>query len=453
MNLKNHPSSIAAKAGTQVQLTLPVAVLWDQSHVWGWICVETLTRFGVPFHLLSAREIADGHLARYRILIVPGGWAAHRVEALGAEGKDEIADFVRAGGGYLGFCGGAGLALSSPPALGLVPLKRMAPSERLPNASGGVWIRGTSSHPAWKDLPLHLPVSIWWPSQFATESLPGALALASYTEPGEDFRVADLPLGDLRQHDVNWNEWEKIYGINLDPGRLMNHTAINEIPLSLGKLVLSYPHLETPGDSWGNRLLLNILACLDREAAEALPGREAPVAPPCRFDIPPGHRTMEHLARMRDAADDLIAFGQRHLLWQWRRPWLLSWRRGIRGLEYGSLSVMVHAILAETPVMGTKDGASDPWTEPAGELAEKVRQFCGLAKQLLLQEKLASLTGSVKKLGSVNDSVDGMRKDLFGDGMSPDGLCRVLFGRLEDFLLEMSRLGRGRPESSSPVRC
>lgn len=420
----------------------PAAVLWDQSHVWGLICIETLTRLGIPFHLLSARDVASGRLDRYKVLVVPGGWASHRVQALGEDGKDRIGDFVRSGGSYLGFCGGAGLAMSSPPALGLVPLKRMDPSERLPNASGGVWIRGIPDHPAWKDLPLDLPVSVWWPSQFSTEVQPGARSLATYTETGEDFWVADLPLGDLQRHDVNWREWEILYGINLNPGRLMSHTAIHEIPLGRGRLVLSYPHLETPGDAWGNRLLLNMLGYLDREASRELPGREYPEAPRSSFDVPPGRSCLEHLALMENAAADLIAFGERHLLWQWRRPWLLRWRRGLRGLEYGALAALVRSIAAEAHCAAGTSGAHDPWLEPTAALAEEVRSFCGLAKWLLIEEKLASLNGSVKKLGRVNHSVDEMRKGLFGKGMSPDGYCKRLFSELEDFLLQIMRLGR-----------
>ena len=110
----------------------PVAVLWTQSLVWGLLCIDTLTRLEVPFRLVSASEICEDCLERFSILIVPGGWAVHKVRALGETGKLKIAKFIENGGSYIGFCGGAGLALSSPPALYLTPVRRMPLSERLP---------------------------------------------------------------------------------------------------------------------------------------------------------------------------------------------------------------------------------------------------------------------------------------------------------------------------------
>ena len=93
----------------------PVAVLWTRSLVWGLLCMDTLSALEVPFRLLSASEICEDCLDAFRILIVPGGWAAHKVRALGETGRLKIAGFIDEGGSYIGFCGGAGLALSSPP--------------------------------------------------------------------------------------------------------------------------------------------------------------------------------------------------------------------------------------------------------------------------------------------------------------------------------------------------
>ncbi|MCE5244578.1 MAG: BPL-N domain-containing protein [Syntrophobacteraceae bacterium] len=422
----------------------PVAVFWDQSHVWGLICLDTLTRYCAPFHLVSAAEIASGCLDRYRVLVVPGGWASHKVQALGVEGKNRIEDFIRSGGSYLGLCGGAGLAMASPPSLGMVSLKRMPFAERLANASGRVLVRGNPDHPAWKDLSPNLPVSVWWPSQFAEGGCPGVLSLATYAEPGEDFCVADLPLEDLLQHDVDWCEWEKSYGINLNPGKLMGHTAINEVPLGRGRLILSYPHLETPGDSWGNRLFLNILAYLDGESSHARACREHPEVPRSRFDSRPGRGTLRHVAGMRDAADALIAFGERQMLWQWRHPWLLRWRRGIRGLEYGTLAVMARALFQAVHTAEDSGGAADPWQESAADLARKTGEFCELSRRLLLEEKLATQNGKIQKLGSVNLAVDGLRKELFGSGMSAEGSFKTVLDGMCDFLLQILRLSPGR---------
>ena len=253
----------------------PVAVFWDQSLLWGLICLETLQQLGVPFQLLCAKEIAGGSLNRHRVLLVPGGWASHKVHALAEAGKMQVRQFVERGGSYLGFCGGAGLALSSPPSLGLVPLKRMPLAERLPNASGEIWVQGAPDHPIWEGLPSSLPVCIWWPSQFVMKATSESLCLATYAAPGEDFWVADLSFSDLPEKSVPWREWEAIYGINLDPSRLLGHPAIVEARRGKGKLILSYPHLDTPEHPWANRLFLRSLQYLDREAAPYFPRKVA----------------------------------------------------------------------------------------------------------------------------------------------------------------------------------
>ncbi|MGD9504429.1 MAG: hypothetical protein AB7W37_05940, partial [Syntrophobacteraceae bacterium] len=80
----------------------PIAVYWDASLVWGMICVETLQRLDIPFHLLSGEDIAGGWLGRYRVLLVPGGWASHKLRSLGREGEEAVHRFVSEGGSYIG---------------------------------------------------------------------------------------------------------------------------------------------------------------------------------------------------------------------------------------------------------------------------------------------------------------------------------------------------------------
>jgi hypothetical protein len=418
----------------------PVAVLWDQSLLWGLICLESLQRLGVPCRLLSGREIAEGALEPYRVLVVPGGWASHKVNALAEAGKTQVRQFVEKGGSYLGFCGGAGLALSSPPSLGLVPLKRMPLSERLPNASGEIWIQGVPDHPIWEDLPLTLPVCIWWPSQFVMKGAFKSLFLATYAAPGADFRVADLAFSDLHDVSVPWQEWERIYGINLDPAKLLGHPAIVEAQRGKGRLILSYPHLDTPGHAWGNRLFLSCLRYLDGLAGRHLHGRVAALerqAPPC---IRPEAPALQLIQEAKEAADALIAFGERHLLWNWRRPWLLSWRRGLRGLEYGTLAVvMTHLLDGMLKLSGENPRGDDPWHAAAQQIKEKVVSFSYLAKSLLLEEKLATQTRNLTKLGNVNVTVDRLRAELFGDKMNHGGLCRELFDQLDRRLLDVLR--------------
>jgi hypothetical protein len=190
--------------------------------------MDTLSMLGIPFRLLSASDVCEGCLDSFRVLIVPGGWAAHKAGALGEVGRSRIARFLDEGGAYLGFCGGAGLALSSPPALYLVPIRRMPLAQRLPSASGRVYVSGMPTHSTWENIPNQIPVSIWWPSQFHVPFEGEASCLASYTrKQGEDFQVADIRVCD-RDGAVDWGELERVYGINLDPARMEGQPAIIE---------------------------------------------------------------------------------------------------------------------------------------------------------------------------------------------------------------------------------
>lgn len=416
----------------------PIGILWDQSLVWGLLCTRTLTHLGIPFRLLSASEAGSGFLDAFRILLVPGGWAAHKLRALGESGRKEIARFLEEGGTYIGFCGGAGLALSSPPALYLTPVERMPLEERLPSASGQVLVSGDASHPAWKDIPSEIPVSVWWPSQFEWRVDCAVTPVASYTAPGDDFQVADIRVSDL-DAEAPWPNLEKAYGINLDPARIKGHPAIIEVPKGKGRLVLSYAHLETPGDEWGNRLLVNILRYLDGESASS--GRKHGEYSACAASEFPDEKAWTCISRAEEAASQLIDFGEANLLWNWRKPWLLNWRRGIRGLEYGTLAVTIREMAQLRDRFKSGKGPAGRWPQRAAKLEETVAEFCALAKRLLLEEKIASQTAILSKLGKVNDRVDDLRGTLFGNRMNHGGLCRALFDQIDGMLLDLMRLG------------
>ncbi len=57
--------------------------------------------------LVSEKEICNGELQEYNVLIVPGGKASVQGTALGTEGRNAVRNFVHGGGGYVGVCAGA----------------------------------------------------------------------------------------------------------------------------------------------------------------------------------------------------------------------------------------------------------------------------------------------------------------------------------------------------------
>jgi hypothetical protein len=266
--------------------------------------------------------------------------------------------------------------------------------------------------------------------------------------------VADLPVADLQKHPVNWEKWEKIYGIHLHPRWLLGQPAIMEIRLGAGALILSYPHLETPDDYWGNRLFLNILHYLSSKESRRHSNR-AEFADPSQIHAhapPPlnkckNEKILTELQDILENTTELISFGERHLLWKRRNSWLLQWLRGIRGLEYGTLDYAVRFLAGK--VEQAEMEISDSLLESLHELREEVIEFCRLSKQLLLEEKLAVQTGQLKKLGKINETVDGLRLEIFGSQMNHGGRCRKLFDLLDLLIFRILRQCRSEEISSS----
>ena len=117
-------------------------ILWDDSHIWGLLAVRAARAMDLPHRLVRGRDVAQGLLARERpsLLLVPGGNARHKAESLGDAGIAAVRDYVRSGGRYVGFCGGAGLALTweeKPQGLGLCPWRRAGFDDRLQHFMSG----------------------------------------------------------------------------------------------------------------------------------------------------------------------------------------------------------------------------------------------------------------------------------------------------------------------------
>ena len=73
---------------------------------------QALAGRGLSVAPITSGEIRNNALDGAGLLLVPGGWPSLKLSALGAEGCKAVRDFVTGGGRYVGFCGGAGFALS-----------------------------------------------------------------------------------------------------------------------------------------------------------------------------------------------------------------------------------------------------------------------------------------------------------------------------------------------------
>ena len=196
-----------------------ITILWDASHIWGYLLLHAVSATGVPFRVLKGLDIAQTGLSG-KMLIVPGGSARRKADALGPEGAQAVRRFVEEGGKYLGFCGGAGLALAD--GLGLCPWNRDGMTDRLQHLVSGHLVcsvaEGCDLVPqnlAGKDALL----PVWWPGRFNEPDEPRDVrVLARYRAPGPDLYVADMPFSSMPADILS--EWKTMYGVTLRPSLL-----------------------------------------------------------------------------------------------------------------------------------------------------------------------------------------------------------------------------------------
>jgi len=419
-----------------------VALLWDKSFLWGYLAVYTLRDLGFSFDLLTAADVRKGALRGYQALMVPGGWASLKCEALGPEGMEQVQRFVEMGGSYLGICGGAGLALQVDEGLGLLPATRKPINERLPNFSGSIRIQTDGSHPFWWGLQEGICFQVWWPSQFELTEPERIQVLGKYGEPGSDFCVSDLNVQAAKAAGYDWKDLEKSYEINLDPRRLLNEPALLQGTCGKGRVVLSYPHLETPGDTAGNMALFNIWYYL----LNAMNLCDGPRVDEIRHarTIPVDGESRERAREMALEAEKLVALGESYDLWSWRNPWFLQWKRGIRGAEYGTVSVLLQVLareLEQTRAIAPASGITV--SEKMGvelEKLEKLWKAFRYKSQELLEEEARFLGGSTGR-GVVEPSPQGqaLRKEIFNcvqcyGSKTYGGLYRNLLDQIDTLL-------------------
>ncbi len=417
------------------------ALLWDESFLWGLMAWRALKEARLPFDVLRSEDVRRGALCRYRMIFVPGGWASNKINALGDQGMEEIRRFVAGGGNYLGICGGAGMATEN--GLGLLPIRRKPPRERVPSFSGPIGL-SCAEHAIWHEIDT--PVFfVWWPSQFQVED-PNIKVLARYGEAQADAFSADINIVD--GGTIGWSELEQRYDIFLDPLRLRDQPGVLEGRFGQGRVILSLVHFDTPGDRNGAAVLRNLwshlISCCSSDFSMGVncePGRSF-------TDVP--KNILASVEVIHATIAELIATGSRNFLWYWRNPLLLQWRRGVRGLEYSTLAAMIGEIRRRLNNHGDSSPdrrpalpeAIDPsrWEEELREIRGQLIPFCEKAKHLLIKERFYMMNASLSPVECADEEISHLRQELFGSAMSHGGhfkrlidpMDRMLYGLIKD---------------------
>lgn len=404
-----------------------VAFLWDESFLWGVMAYKALRAAGLPFELVRAEDVRNGCLDRFSALFVPGGWASNKIKALGNGGVEAIKRFVHEGGSYMGFCGGAGLATQD--GIGLLPVKRRPTKDRVPSFSGPIQL-DLKNHALWQGIKEPI-FHAWWPSQFVADE--GVTVLATYGEALPDAFSSDVNVGDAENSGL-WPQLEQTYGINLDPRRLLNEPAVLEGRYGSGRVLLSLVHFDSPDDRSGVVVLKNLWRYLVASEQNETPNGK-------RSASVPDKRTCEQeevvsvdifVQELNSSVNELISLGQRNFLWFWRNPMLLQWRRGVRGLEYCTLSVMMREI-AELLQHGCAAGmpvVSDRLENVRNSLLPFVEQ----AKQLLVKERFALQESHITYERCNDPEMQVLREKLFSKSKSHGGMFKEIIDRLDTVL-------------------
>lgn len=396
-------------------------MLWDESFLWGVMAYKALEARGLSCDLIRAEDVRSGRLREYSLLFVPGGWASNKVKALGDGGVAEIKKFVHDGGAYVGFCGGAGLATMD--GIGLLQVKRRPTKDRVPSFSGRIAL-AASSHDLWQGIAE--PVfHAWWPSQFVIDG--PVSVLATYAEALPESFSSDVNVGDAAAAG-SWPELERLYQINLDPRRLFGEPAVIEGRFGEGKVLLSLVHFDTPGDGNGAKALGNIwryLGC-DLQTADAAVSQ----SPDRHGRGASGHPLLPEL---ETAVGGLIDLGLRNFLWFWRNPMLLQWRRGVRGLEYCTLYVMVSE-LAELPEIHTRMREMPDLDRSLERIRDLLLPFVAKAQGLLVRERFAMQNSHITYERCDDPEIQMIREELFSRSKSHGGLFKELIDEVDRLL-------------------
>ena len=448
---------------------------------------------GLPCRLVKGQEIAQGILLgkpqrfhasgegqqvaatdknaadRAALLLVPGGNARLKAAGLGEAGRAAVRQWIEAGGNYLGFCGGAGLALSHAApkeGLGICPWSRAGYPERLhhlisgharvrmregdefsfcPPASGAA---GSAGGPAYsmngpvttaeksgqcpsqrqsqpqQDAPGGPSLPVWWPGRFAAEDNTPVRVLAAYDAPDADFWLADLPLQSVPPYI--FDQWQALYGVNLSADFLKGQPLVVSGDYGQGHYVLSYSHLETPHSPDANAWLAQLL--------QQLTGLE-----PSRADVPlwqlrhPCHAWPEDsgplLAALRHMRGLLDLAVEHHLFFA-RTHWLWGWRAGLPGAACNNL----HAALCTAASLAPSPAALAYWREVEPRFSKLADLFAAGAEGYFLACRLAetlhpTLPDAVDRRG-----LDNQRQALFGHPMSGGGLMEELLDITEELI-------------------
>ncbi|MBQ7585848.1 MAG: hypothetical protein IJU40_06345 [Desulfovibrionaceae bacterium] len=408
--------------------TTPIYLLWDSSHLWGLMAYRALKNLKLPCRLVKGVEIAKGILTQeLPLVIVPGGNAKQKAQALGAKGLKNLQNFVALGGAYLGLCGGAGLALSQRDArlgLNLCPWPRKPYPERLQHLSSGHVKARLKNHPLLQGFKIEEEISlpVFWPGRFWPKEDPLVKVLAYATTCDVDFWLGDLPLNSIPKE--LFEIWRQEYGLDLSSDFLKDTPLIVTGDFKAGRYILSYSHLETPESKTANKLLITLLKDLYPQKIEdsEIKSWDLEAGP---FKLDPVFYQDLYLALTY--TKELLSLGQEHQLFFKRTPWLYGWKRGLPGSQLNNL----HTSLSELLKTNEQKGAHLFWENHKAKFKKLLTLFWQSAKESLLSTRISQVLDQGLPL---QKDLKDRSQAIFGSPLTGGGLLGELLALVEEMI-------------------
>ena len=127
---------------------------------------------------------------------------------------------------------------------------------------------------------------------------------------------------------------------------------------------------------------------------------------------------------------------------------LLQWRRGVRGLEYCTLYVMIKEIAGILKMQDAGYRMQDT-EKHLKKIKKMLIPFVGKAKHLLILERHAMQNGHITPLsppllrggwGGYDPEIQKLRTELFGDSKSHGGLFKKLIDETDKLLFALIKM-------------
>ena len=128
---------------------------------------------------------------------------------------------------------------------------------------------------------------------------------------------------------------------------------------------------------------------------------------------------------------------------------LLQWRRGVRGLEYCTLYIMINAIAEMLKIQDSLLGGSPEATgyrmQDTEKHLKKIKKmlipFVDKAKHLLVLERHKIQNGHITYERCDDLEIQKIRTELFGDSKSHGGLFKELIDEVDKLLYTLTKMG------------